>query len=94
MRCLGCGWFHTAAFVAGGRVSSPPVVHQGRAFFGSHDGYVYAVNLADGAQAWRCALQVNSPSARRLHWWVVPGDSGATIEFANVDVHDAYGIPD
>lgn len=52
------------------------------------------VRESDGAQAWRCALQVNTPSARRLHWWVVPGESGATIEFASVDVHDAFGIPD
>jgi hypothetical protein len=48
----------------------------------------------DGAQAWRCALQVNTPSARRLHWWSVPGPDGATIEFASVDVHDSFGIPD
>ncbi|HVS20057.1 MAG TPA: hypothetical protein VMT18_15745 [Planctomycetota bacterium] len=48
----------------------------------------------DGAQAWRCALQENTPSARRLHWWIVPGEGGATIEFASVDVHDGFGIPD
>jgi hypothetical protein len=48
----------------------------------------------DGAQAWRCALQVNTPSARRLHWWSVPSPDGAMIEFASVDVHDAFGIPD
>jgi hypothetical protein len=40
------------------------------------------------------ALQVDTPSARRLHWWVVPGHGGATVEFASVDVHDAFGIPD
>jgi hypothetical protein len=48
----------------------------------------------DGAKAWRCALQVNSPSARRLHWWNVPGPAGATIEFACVGVHDCVDIPD
>jgi hypothetical protein len=52
------------------------------------------VRETDEAQAWRCALQVNTPSARRLHWWSVPGPNGATIEFASVDVHDAFGIPD
>jgi hypothetical protein len=52
------------------------------------------VRESDGAQAWRCALQVNTPSARRLHWWSVPDQDGATIEFASVAVHDAYGIPD
>jgi outer membrane protein assembly factor BamB len=40
-------------FVAGGRIGSPPVVHEGLAIFGCHDGYVYAVNLKDGSLAWR-----------------------------------------
>ena len=31
---------------------------------------------ADGARAWRCALQVHSPSARRLHFWRLEGDGG------------------
>jgi hypothetical protein len=48
----------------------------------------------DGARAWRCALQVNTPSARRLHWWNVPGADGATIEFASVGVHDEVDIPE
>jgi outer membrane protein assembly factor BamB len=40
-------------FVAGGRISAEPVVHENLAFFGSHDGYVYAVNVKDGSLAWR-----------------------------------------
>ncbi len=48
----------------------------------------------DGARAWRCALQTNTPSARRLHWWQVPGPSGGTIEFASVAVHDVFDIPE
>lgn len=48
---------------------------------------------ADNAQAWRCALQVGTPSARRLHWWRIPHKEGATIEFASVAVHDEYSIP-
>jgi len=48
----------------------------------------------DGAKAWRCALQIKSPSARRLHWWRIPGTGGATIEFASVAVHDDFGIPE
>ena len=31
---------------------------------------------ADGARAWRCALQVHSPSARRLHFWRLDGRRG------------------
>jgi len=52
------------------------------------------VRTRDGAKAWRCALQIKSPSARRLHWWRVPGPNGATIEFASVAVHDDFGIPE
>lgn len=38
---------------AGGRVSHAPLVLGGTAFFGSHDGWVYAVSTADGARIWR-----------------------------------------
>ncbi|MDX6599917.1 MAG: hypothetical protein QOE87_3804 [Gaiellales bacterium] len=41
---------------------------------------------ADGARAWRCALQVHSPSARRLHFWRLDGDG---IELDRVGTHDA-----
>jgi hypothetical protein len=51
------------------------------------------VRASDGAKAWRCALQVGSPSARRLHWWSIPAKAGTAIEFANVAVHDEYSIP-
>jgi predicted RNA-binding protein with RPS1 domain len=52
------------------------------------------LRASDDAQAWRCALQVKSPSARRLHWWRIPNASGATIEFASADVHDEFQIPE
>jgi hypothetical protein len=45
----------------------------------------------DGAKAWRGALQVNSPSARRLHWWALPGGG---VEFAKVGLHDEFDIPE
>lgn len=48
---------------------------------------------SDGAKAWRCSLQDGTPSARRLHWWDVPGKEGRTIEFASVAVHDDFFIP-
>lgn len=41
----------------------------------------------DGAIAWRASLQVNTPSARRIHYWVVPG---RPIEFARVTTHDDF----
>ena len=40
-------------FATGGRVDSPPTYHQGIVFFGSADGWVYAVQASDGQLAWR-----------------------------------------
>lgn len=55
-------------------------------------GAPYRDRAADGAQAWRCAIQVDTPSARRLHWWLIPGPEGGTVEFANVVLHDDFSI--
>lgn len=54
------------------------------------------VRKRDGAKASRCSLQDNTASARRLHWWDVPGGEGRgrTIEFATVGVHDEMDIPE
>ncbi len=41
------------SFVAGGRIDSPPTIARGLAVFGSHDGWIYALNCADGRLAWR-----------------------------------------
>ena len=46
---------------------------------------------ADGAVAWRCNIQTNSPSARRLHYWC---RQDGTIEFVNVVIHDDFSMPD
>lgn len=46
---------------------------------------------ADGAQAWRGYLQVKTPSARRLHYWVLPGGE---LEFVSVVTHDQVTIAD
>lgn len=40
-------------FTTGGRVNSPPTIYQGRALFGSADGWVYCVRASDGALIWR-----------------------------------------
>ena len=37
----------------GGEVWSTPVLRRGVVYFGSQDGYVYAVSLADGSLVWR-----------------------------------------
>jgi hypothetical protein len=44
---------------------------------------------SDGAVAWRCNIQTNSPSARRLHFWLCPGGS---IEFVSVVTHDDFSV--
>jgi len=44
---------------------------------------------SDSAVAWRCNVQTNSASARRLHFWACPGGS---LEFVSVVTHDDFGI--
>jgi len=50
-------------FTAGGRVDSPPSIRDGRAYFGSADGWVYCLRARDGALAWRFRA---APEDRRL----------------------------
>jgi outer membrane protein assembly factor BamB len=50
-------------FTAGGRVDSPPTIHEGRVMFGSRDGYVYCLRATDGALIWRYQA---APEDRRL----------------------------
>jgi outer membrane protein assembly factor BamB len=40
-------------FGCGGRVDTPPTLHEGLAIFGCTDGWVYAVRAQDGVEAWR-----------------------------------------
>ncbi|MGC5168189.1 hypothetical protein [Luteimicrobium sp. DT211] len=39
----------------------------------------------DGAACFRVSLQVNAPSARRLHFWTLPD---GTVELSRVVLHD------
>jgi len=41
----------------------------------------------DGAMAWRASLQVKTPSARRIHYWVL---TNGQIELARVATHDDF----
>jgi hypothetical protein len=43
----------------------------------------------DGALAWRASLQVQTPAARRLHFWELPD---GRVELANVSYHDDFAI--
>jgi hypothetical protein len=58
------------------------------------DGGRQRTRARDGAQAWRCALQVNTPGARRMHWWRIPETEGAVVELASVGHRDETEIPE
>ena len=40
-------------FIAGGRIDTPPTIHDGLAIFGAHDGSIYALKLGSGEQVWK-----------------------------------------
>jgi outer membrane protein assembly factor BamB len=40
-------------YSAGGRIDSSPTIYRGRVYFGAADGWVYCLDAADGALAWR-----------------------------------------
>jgi hypothetical protein len=50
-------------FVAGGRVTQAPLVKGDVLFFGSHDGWVYCIALADGALRWKSLI---APGLREI----------------------------
>jgi outer membrane protein assembly factor BamB len=50
-------------FTAGGRIDSPPTIHEGRVLFGSADGYVYCLRVSDGKLVWRFLA---APTDRRM----------------------------
>ena len=65
-------------FAAGGRIDSPPTIHEGLVCFGSADGWVYCLRASDGALAWRFRA---APEARQIvsydqleSVWPVPGN--------------------
>jgi len=79
------------SYVAGGRIDTPPTIHNGLALFGSADGWVYALRASDGALAWRFRA---APEDRRLvaygqieSVWPVPGN----VLVVNDEVYFAAG---
>lgn len=61
-------------------------VHRLRSGSGGSDPYRVR---DDGAVAWRASLQVNTASARRIHYWVLPD---GRYELNNVAIHDDIGM--
>ncbi|MGB2819924.1 MAG: PQQ-binding-like beta-propeller repeat protein, partial [Phycisphaerae bacterium] len=51
------------SFTAGGRVDSPPTIHEDLALLGAADGWVYCLRADDGALAWRYRV---APDERRI----------------------------
>jgi len=51
------------AFVADGRIDSPPTLWGGRCLFGTRNGFVYCLRASDGALVWRFRA---APQDRRL----------------------------
>lgn len=74
----------TVVDVATGRVAEIPgrQLHRLREGDGGSDPYVVR---ADGATCWRASIEVNAPSARRLHYWQLPG---GVVELSRVVLHD------
>ncbi len=78
--------FKAVIDVLSGRAKDMPgrAVHALR----SGDGATAAdVARADGARCMRVYIEQNTPSARRLHYWVIPG---GVIELSRIVVHDDY----
>lgn len=53
----------TWSYTTGGRIDSPPTIYDGVAYFGSADGWVYAVGASTGELVWRFRA---APFDRRL----------------------------
>ncbi|HEX4331255.1 MAG TPA: PQQ-binding-like beta-propeller repeat protein [Usitatibacter sp.] len=65
------------AFPTGNRVVSSPVMQGGTLYFGSDDGYVYAVDAATGRQVWKRATHGPVPGT--------PAVAGDTVYVASYD---------
>ncbi|MFT3797332.1 hypothetical protein [Microbacterium sp.] len=70
--------------VVTGRVAEIPSreLHRLRTGFGGDDPFV---ERADGAKCWRASIEQNAASARRLHYWELPG---GRIELSRIVLHD------
>jgi outer membrane protein assembly factor BamB len=51
------------SYIAGGRIDTPPTIHEGLAIFGAHDGEVYALSLNSGELVWKFRA---APQAARI----------------------------
>ncbi|MGA2501624.1 MAG: PQQ-binding-like beta-propeller repeat protein, partial [Tepidisphaeraceae bacterium] len=70
------------SFVADGRISAAPVVHEGKVCLGSHDGWVSCLDLRDGRVLWRFLA---APNHRKI---VAYGQLESSWPVYGVVVHD------
>jgi len=63
--------------------------HPFRTGEGANDAFRH--RSSDRAEARRCSIEQNVPSARRLHYWVLADGS---VELASVNLHDDLAIPE
>ena len=65
------------SYIAGGRIDSPPTLHAGRVYFGSHDGWVYCLRQSDGKLVWRFRAALDDRKLMSYDQvesvWPVPG---------------------
>ncbi len=76
----------TVVDVVTGRAADIPAreLHRLRQGLGGDDPYV---ERPDGAKCWRASIETNAPSARRLHYWQLPG---GRIELSRIVLHDDF----
>jgi len=79
------------SYTAGGRIDSPPTIHDGLALFGSRDGWVYCLTADRGELVWRFRA---APEDKRIvsrgqveSAWAVPG----SVAVANDSVYCSAG---
>lgn len=76
-----------AAHVAAGRAQDIPGLRV-HALRESEAGGAPQRRRADGARAWRVALQVGSHAARRLHYWTLTEGGRRVVELVHAGTHD------
>jgi hypothetical protein len=70
------------SLTAGARISRPPLVHDGRVYVASHDGWVYCCDPGSGRLLWRALV---APNVRRI---VAYGQIESAWPVRNVVLHD------
>ena len=84
------------SFLAGGRVDTPPTMHQGRCLFGCRDGWVYCLRADDGALVWRTraapAEQYVVAYGQVESAWPVPGSVAVQDDLVVLAAGRSHGV--